>query len=102
VGLWTRGAAQLSRGCRISPLISGALLGVYGAVFGVLIGALMGVLTQALTSRRRDLSAGTSVRAERYDILDAVADTGRLLSDQLLSPRQPEQVLVPASSTHTR
>ena len=79
----------------ISPLISGALLGVYGAVFGVLIGALTGVLTQALTGRRRDLPAGTNVRAERYDIL-IDASLARLVR-QLLAPIDAPQPARPSA-----
>jgi hypothetical protein len=51
------------------PLISGALLALYGVVFGAAVGALVGLLTQALTSGARDFTSARSLKAGRYDVL---------------------------------
>jgi hypothetical protein len=59
----------------LNPLVSGALLAVYGAIFGAVLGALVGLAAYSLTGGRRDFTSISGLSADSYDLL--VDDTPR-------------------------
>jgi hypothetical protein len=61
----------------VHPLVSGALLAVYGLVIGAAWGAVTGALGHWLAHGRHDYTSVAGMRAGRYDVLvdDDVADS---------------------------
>jgi hypothetical protein len=67
----------------VDPLVSGALLALYGAVVGAVTGAILGIVAHALTGGRRDFASISAFRADHYDLL--VDDTHADHATQLLA-----------------
>ncbi len=63
---WLLGVFRL-----VEPLVSVALLGVWGLVVGAVIGAGVGLVAHALSGGRHDFFSTLTLRAERYDLIAA-------------------------------
>jgi uncharacterized membrane protein len=64
------------------PVISSALLALWGLLIGAVVGALMGLLAHALTRGRRDFASVGSIQADRYEVMvdeDAADEATRIL-----------------------
>jgi uncharacterized membrane protein len=64
------------------PVISSALLALWGLLIGAVVGALMGLLAHALTRGRRDFASVGSIQADGYEVMvdeDAADEATRIL-----------------------
>lgn len=78
----------------VNPMLSGALLALYGLIFGAVVGALLGMAFHAAQRGRRDFASAQSLRPTRYEVMvDAeVAEEAARLLEKL-----PERADIAAS-----
>lgn len=68
----------------VEPLVSAALLGVYGASLGLAAGAMVGLAVHLWIGGRHDFDSSRRMEAARYELLideDRVEDAQALLGD---------------------
>lgn len=53
----------------VEPLVSGAILSLYGLVIGLVMGGIAGLVGQALSGGRRDFSSLPRLDASRFEVL---------------------------------